>query len=229
MNSKLPILIFSLTLFGVHGFENLLIAQSDSITVESTSKPEASEAELREANSKYRQAKENYQTQLRLAKRGSVSKLELKRARLEKEIAGLTLGVLRDPSKAASNQVEIARLNYEFEQQDLATANRLLKSGSISKLQYRRKNYRFKLAEIRLKAATGEISGDVAKLLIARREVGLAEAEMELGKKLFKARSITQSTMQQLTNRLESNRRQLNELEQLQKKKKEAIKRKTRT
>ncbi len=229
MNSKLPILIFSLALFGVHGFENLLIAQSDSITVESTSKPEASEAELREANSKYRQAKENYQTQLRLAKRGSVSKLELKRARLEKEIAGLTLGVLRDPSKAASNQVEIARLNYEFEQQDLATANRLLKSGSISKLQYRRKNYRFKLAEIRLKAATGEISGDVAKLLIARREVGLAEAEMELGKKLFKARSITQSTMQQLTNRLESNRRQLNELEQLQKKKKEAIKRKTRT
>lgn len=229
MNSNLPILILSLMICCHAGFNSCLVAQSDSITVGPKSDSDVSEADLKEANLDYRRAKENYQTQLRLAKRGSVSKLELKRARLEKDVAGLTLNSLRDPSKTASNRVEIARLNYDFEKQDLAAAKRLLKIGSISQLRFRRKTFKFKLAEIRLKAATGEISSESGKLLIAKRQVELAESELELGKKLFKNRSITQSTLQNLKSNLTETQRKLNELQELQRKKQESIQQKIRT
>lgn len=206
-----------------------LSAQSPSITVGPKSEAAASALDIRKAKRELRAASTHYQKIGQLAKSGSASKLQLQRARRDKEVAEFELDSLQQPENRAGNQVEIARLNFEFEQNNLAAATQLSKTGSISRLQLRRTSFRFKIAEAELKAATGEISSEAARLVIARQHVDLAQSEWELGQKLYQRRSISQSSFQRLTDRRDEAREQLHDLEAKQRRKQEAIKQKVRT
>ena len=164
-----------------------------------------------------------------LAKRGSVSKVRLQRAELEKRIAELELEALENPELANRNQRLIAKLNLEFSKNKLARSKKLFSTGSVSELDYRRDLYQLKYAQIGWKEATGEISADIAKIQIAQQRLKLAQTELDLGQRLYEKKSLSRSTIQELQQRVKEIEQELGKLKHQQKLKKQKLDQQRRT
>ena len=92
---------------------------------------DADSVELESARNLVRSSSERYEKLATLARRGSVSKADLRQARLDKQVAELELAVLQQPESAATQRKKIAQLNYDFQREKSLTAKKLYQSGSI--------------------------------------------------------------------------------------------------
>ena len=165
----------------------------------------ASRLTLQEAKAKYKEAKEAYSTARRLSAQGSVSQSRLRRAKFARDLAGLELSSLIDPSLKSYNKLLRARVVYRFRNQEWEIAQRLYKKGSISELGWRRAQTAKDVAKLELQALQGsskvqrqlkQIKASGLRLEAAREEYGTA-------KRLFTVGSISAEEFRQITERLE--------------------------
>ena len=160
---------------------------------------------LRAAKTKYKKAREEYATAQRLSVQGSVSQSRLRRAKLTRDLTGLELSSLADPSLESYNKLLRAKVIYRFREQEWETARRLYQKGSMSELGWRRAETAKKTAKLELQALQG--SSDVQRQLKKITAIGLrleaAREEYGIAKRLFTAGSISEAEFREITQRLE--------------------------
>ena len=185
--------------------------------------------EIDAAKQKVATTKASFDRLKALVERGSISKARLHRMELEMRVAELELETLLDPSSGKRNRRLVANLNLNYARKKFETSKRLFSSGSVSELDHRRDLYQLKYAEIAWKEAVGEISSGIAKLQTAEQKLKLAQIELELGKRLFKKRSLSRTTLEQLQQRVQQATDELKKLKQQQELNKQKLKQQRRT
>ena len=176
-----------------------------SASARQTADKSAASGTLQEAKTKYKKAREEYSTAKRLSAQGSISQSRLRRAKLARDLSGLELSSLSDPSMKSYNKLLRARVIYRFRKQEWEVAQRLYPKGSMSELEWRRAETAKKTAKLELQALRGsskvqrqlkQITASGLRLEAAREEYGTA-------KRLFAAGSISEAEFREITQRLE--------------------------
>ena len=163
---------------------------------------EATSQQINAARLKLQQAESQYETNLKLAKRGSVSQSALKRSKLRSEIARLELNVYQHPEFSDKARAEIAKRNLQLAVEELNIGKALQQRGSMSNLKLRRLEYQVKIAEILYKASSREYSAQAANLLLADTKLELARSELQLAKQMYQRRSLSKAKYQAIVERV---------------------------
>ena len=184
---------------------------------------------LQDAKSKLERTRVQFERDSKLYRRGSISAQQHKVSRLQFRVAKLELQLLESPERAIQIRRSIAKLNVDFERDRFESFKKLRQSGSLSELRYQRQKFRFKIADIGYRQASGKLSGTDAKLLAARTQHQLTSKELELAMVLLRQRSITRSSFDEMRKRDADAAKAVREIEEQQKKARETIRNSTKT
>ena len=228
MQIRYEILLLMAIAFGGCGGETI-VAQSDSVVAGLKPDQDVDLKEVEALQEKLSLAIEKYEKYRLLAKRGSLSRSELSKARLDKRVAELELEIAKAPARKASNLVRIAQLKFESAEGEAITAERLYRRGSMSESSFQHKVYRRKLAEIDVRAAKGDISKDAAILLAGHCRVEHLKNELKRAETLQATGSVSKSKVNRLKQLLLDWETEVRRLEKLEGKKRDIIKDKVRT
>ncbi len=192
-------------------------------------KAQLPEDQIRDTEATLARLNEELRVGRELKQRGSISKAKLELLELELAVTELELESLKTPQLSHRNLLEIAKLEYNFAKNAHSRDERLFQTGSLSKHRLRRSSHRLKLAEIRLRKSTGEISEPAAEWLTVVQQHQLAATELELAKKLYALRAISKSTYQRVLERAKETQIKKHQLRNQQQQKSQAIERMRRT
>ena len=182
----------------------VLGAHSSSVSAGQSAGKQAASGTVKAAETKYKEAREAYSIARRLSAQGSVSQSRLRRAKLARDLTGLELSSLSDPSLKSYNELLKAQVVYRFRKQEWEIAQRLYQKGAMSELDWQRADAAKDVAKLELQALRA--SSDVQRQLKQISAIGLraaaAREEYETAKRLFAAGSLSETEFREVTRRL---------------------------